>query len=135
MLSCELLLCDLVGLHLPLYHIFLGAVHFLFSKLGKWCRYIEVFKNHSWQRKLKKSIRLIVCFILIVVILATAFKMIVHRGSANETVDNKKEIIKTNLEMILYAFTNDDKQELLELFSERSRLDNDLDSQIDETFF
>lgn len=80
----------------------------------------------------KKLFVVFVLLFLIVVVPATAFKLIVYRGSANETVDNKKEIIKTDLEMILHAFTNDDKQELLELFSERSRLDNDLDSQIDE---
>lgn len=70
--------------------------------------------------------------ILIIVLFVTVFKLVFYRGSTYETVDHKKEIIKTDLEIIIDAFSNDDKQELLELFSQRSCSDNDLDSQIDE---
>lgn len=76
----------------------------------------------------KKAIILLMIFI----ITATVFKTVFYKGSANETVDNKKEIIHNDLEMILDAFSNEDKHKLLELFSQRSHSSNDLDSQIDK---
>ena len=47
MLSCELLLCCLVGLHLPLYHIFLEQFTFYSSKnleSGVYCVLYMIYK-------------------------------------------------------------------------------------------
>lgn len=82
----------------------------------------------------KRIIITLAVLFLTIIIAAIIVKMVFYRGSAYETVDNKKEIIKTDLEVILEAFSNDDKQKLSDLFSEMSRSDNDLDTQIDEAF-